>query len=59
GSYIRTYGSLDLDAALLVLPLLGVDPTDSPRHQGRAANQWYERELRPTSNVHEPPLQER
>ncbi|MEU7656056.1 glycoside hydrolase family 15 protein [Micromonospora taraxaci] len=34
GSYVRTYGSRDLDAALLVLPLLGVDPTDSPRVRG-------------------------
>ncbi|MGA4727688.1 glycoside hydrolase family 15 protein [Micromonospora taraxaci] len=34
GSYVRTYGSPDLDAALLVLPLLGVDPTDSHRVRG-------------------------
>ncbi|MDG4839868.1 glycoside hydrolase family 15 protein [Micromonospora sp. WMMD967] len=34
GSYVRTYGSPHLDAALLVLPLLGVDPTDSPRVRG-------------------------
>ena len=31
GSYTRTYGSTDLDAATLVLPLLGLEPTDSPR----------------------------
>jgi GH15 family glucan-1,4-alpha-glucosidase len=31
GSYTRTYGSTDLDAAVLVLPLLGLEPSDSPR----------------------------
>jgi GH15 family glucan-1,4-alpha-glucosidase len=31
GSYTRTYGSTDVDAALLVLPLLGIEPPDSPR----------------------------
>jgi GH15 family glucan-1,4-alpha-glucosidase len=31
GSYTRTYGSADLDAAILVLPLLGLEPADSPR----------------------------
>src|SRR4029453_5448137 len=31
GSYTRTYGSNDLDAALLVLPLLDLEPPDSPR----------------------------
>ena len=31
GSYTRTYGSTDLDAAVLVLPLLGLEPPDSPR----------------------------
>jgi GH15 family glucan-1,4-alpha-glucosidase len=31
GSYTRTYGSRDLDAALLVLPLLELEPSDSPR----------------------------
>ena len=30
-SYTRTYGSTDLDAAVLVLPLLGIEPADSPR----------------------------
>ena len=30
-SYTRTYGSTDLDAAVLVLPLLGLEPADSPR----------------------------
>ena len=31
GSYTRSYGSNDLDAAVLVLPLLGLEPRDSPR----------------------------
>jgi GH15 family glucan-1,4-alpha-glucosidase len=30
-TYTRTYGSDDLDAALLVLPLIGIEPNDSPR----------------------------
>jgi GH15 family glucan-1,4-alpha-glucosidase len=34
GTYTRTYGSDDLDAALLVLPLLGIEPTGSPRVRG-------------------------
>jgi len=34
GSYVRGYGRTDLDAALLVLPLLGLDPPDSPRVRG-------------------------
>ena len=34
GSYTRTYGSTDLDAAVLVLPLLGIEPADSPRVRG-------------------------
>ena len=34
GSYIRSYGSPELDAALLVLPLLGHRPADSPRVRG-------------------------
>ena len=33
-SYVRSYGSPDLDAALLVLPLLGMDHIDSPRVRG-------------------------
>ncbi|MDO3700373.1 glycoside hydrolase family 15 protein [Micromonospora sp. C28SCA-DRY-2] len=33
-SYVRSYGSTDLDAALLVLPLLGMDSTESARVQG-------------------------
>ncbi|MFF0232672.1 glycoside hydrolase family 15 protein [Micromonospora sp. NPDC005254] len=33
-SYVRSYGSQDLDAALLVLPLLGMDRTESPRVRG-------------------------
>jgi GH15 family glucan-1,4-alpha-glucosidase len=31
GSYTRAYGSTDLDAALLVLPLLGIEHVESPR----------------------------
>jgi GH15 family glucan-1,4-alpha-glucosidase len=31
GSYTRTYGSNDLDASVLVLPLLDLEPRDSPR----------------------------
>jgi GH15 family glucan-1,4-alpha-glucosidase len=34
GAYTRSYGSRDLDAAVLVLPLLGVEPLDSPRVRG-------------------------
>jgi GH15 family glucan-1,4-alpha-glucosidase len=34
GGYTRTYGSSDLDAAVLVLPLLGLEPRDSPRVLG-------------------------
>jgi GH15 family glucan-1,4-alpha-glucosidase len=34
GSYTRSYGSGDLDAALLILPLLGIEDTDSPRMAG-------------------------
>ncbi|HZB20632.1 MAG TPA: glycoside hydrolase family 15 protein [Blastococcus sp.] len=34
GSYARSYGSDDLDAALLVLPLLGIEDVDSPRVRG-------------------------
>ncbi|WCN83277.1 glycoside hydrolase family 15 protein [Micromonospora sp. LH3U1] len=33
-SYVRSYGSQDLDAALLVLPLLGMDNIGSPRVRG-------------------------
>ncbi len=33
-AYTRTYGSEDLDAAVLVLPLLGIEPPDSPRVHG-------------------------
>jgi GH15 family glucan-1,4-alpha-glucosidase len=33
-SYTRSYGSTDLDAALLVLPLLGIDDVESPRVRG-------------------------
>jgi GH15 family glucan-1,4-alpha-glucosidase len=34
GCYTRTYGSADLDAAVLVLPQLGLEPAASPRVQG-------------------------
>jgi GH15 family glucan-1,4-alpha-glucosidase len=34
GTYVRSYNSTDLDAALLVLPLLGIDDVDSPRVRG-------------------------
>jgi GH15 family glucan-1,4-alpha-glucosidase len=34
GGYTRTYGSSDLDAAVLVLPLLDLEPRDSPRVLG-------------------------
>jgi GH15 family glucan-1,4-alpha-glucosidase len=34
GSYTRAYGSTDLDAALLVLPLLGIEHEDSSRVRG-------------------------
>lgn len=33
-TYTRTYGSQDLDAALLVLPLVGLDAAGSPRVRG-------------------------
>lgn len=31
GAYVRSYGSTELDAAVLVLPLLGLEPPGSPR----------------------------
>lgn len=34
GTYTRSYGSHDLDAALLVLPLIGLDDASSPRVRG-------------------------
>lgn len=34
GTFTRTYGSADLDAALLILPLLGIEPAGSPRVHG-------------------------
>ena len=34
GCYMRGYGTQDLDAALLVLPLLDLDSADSPRVRG-------------------------
>jgi len=33
-TYTRRYGSADTDAALLLLPLLGLDPADAPRLAG-------------------------
>ncbi|MBE1491277.1 glycoside hydrolase family 15 protein [Plantactinospora soyae] len=36
-SYVRGYGSTELDAALLVLPLLGIEDADSPRVGGTIA----------------------
>lgn len=33
-TYTRTYGSRDVDAALLILPLLGIEPPESPRVRG-------------------------
>lgn len=37
GAYTRTYGSDDLDAAVLVLPLLGLEPADSQRTRSTVA----------------------
>jgi GH15 family glucan-1,4-alpha-glucosidase len=34
GTYVRTYGSTELDAAVLVLALLGIDPPESARVRG-------------------------
>jgi GH15 family glucan-1,4-alpha-glucosidase len=34
GAYSRTYGSTDLDAAVLVLPLIGIEPVGSRRVRG-------------------------
>ena len=34
GAYTRAYGSTDLDAAVLLLPLLGLEPNSSPRTRG-------------------------
>lgn len=31
GTYVRAFGSTELDAAVLMLPLIGIEPTDSPR----------------------------
>jgi GH15 family glucan-1,4-alpha-glucosidase len=42
GSYTRTYGSPDVDAALLVLPLLEIEPPDSPRIRGTIDTIWRE-----------------
>jgi hypothetical protein len=33
-TYTRSYGSHDVDAALLILPLLGIEPPGSPRVRG-------------------------
>jgi GH15 family glucan-1,4-alpha-glucosidase len=43
GSYTRTYGAPDLDAAVLVLPMLGIEPARSPRVLGTV--RAIEREL--------------
>jgi hypothetical protein len=32
--YTRAYGSVDLDAAVLILPLVGIEPPESPRVHG-------------------------
>jgi GH15 family glucan-1,4-alpha-glucosidase len=45
-TYTRTYGSDDLDAALLMLPIIGIEPTDSPRVRGTI--DAVQRELRAT-----------
>jgi GH15 family glucan-1,4-alpha-glucosidase len=42
GCYTRTYDSDDLDAALLILPLLGIEPPDSPRVRGTIDTIQYE-----------------
>lgn len=34
GTYTRSYGSRELDAALLVLPLIGIEAPDDPRVRG-------------------------
>ncbi|MDQ7904364.1 glycoside hydrolase family 15 protein [Phytohabitans sp. ZYX-F-186] len=36
-SYVRGYGAADLDAALLLLPVIGIDDPDSPRVRGTIA----------------------
>jgi GH15 family glucan-1,4-alpha-glucosidase len=36
-TFTRSYGSGDVDAALLVLPMLGIEPPDSPRVRGTIA----------------------
>ncbi|HVB44120.1 MAG TPA: glycoside hydrolase family 15 protein [Streptosporangiaceae bacterium] len=36
-TYTRTYGSGDVDAALLILPLIGIEPPGSPRVRGTIA----------------------
>jgi GH15 family glucan-1,4-alpha-glucosidase len=43
GSFVQSYGSKDLDASLLMLPLVGFLPGDDPRIQGTVAA--VEREL--------------
>jgi GH15 family glucan-1,4-alpha-glucosidase len=37
GAFVRAYGREDLDAAVLVLPLIGIEPPDSPRVRGTIA----------------------
>jgi GH15 family glucan-1,4-alpha-glucosidase len=43
GSFVQSYGSQDLDASLLMLPMVGFLPPDDPRVQGTIAA--VEREL--------------
>jgi len=40
GTYTRSYGSADLDAALLVLPLIGLEPPGSDRTIGTIDAVW-------------------
>lgn len=37
GTFVRAYGRTDLDAALLLLPLLGIEPPTSPRTRATIA----------------------
>ena len=41
-TFTRSYGSADADAALLVLPLVGIEPADSPRIRGTIDAVWRE-----------------
>jgi GH15 family glucan-1,4-alpha-glucosidase len=42
GTFTRTYGGGDVDASLLVLPLLGLEAADSPRVVGTIEAVWRE-----------------